>query len=184
MDGPTFRLSPALVWQWLSFVFAGVFLAIALIWMANTWLSAPNWATVEGRIVQAGVTTDTRTHYGTGRYSRSRSYEVLRYSPDVVYHYRVGERDFTGFGIGDGADWSYSSVEAAAAAVAPYRGRGSVTVYYDPATPEHSCLDTSLFGIVPWLFGGVGLLFVCIGLWLRASRRTEEEDEAEDAAWD
>jgi hypothetical protein len=157
----------------------GLLLAIALIWVANAWLSAPAWATVDGQIVQAGVTSDMRTtsrisgnHRGGGN-----THEVMFYSPDVVYNYRVGGRDYTGIGIGDGGDYSYDSPGEADAAVAPYRQRLNVTVYYDPADPERSCLDTSfMLGFVPWVIGGIGLLLLVLGLGLRRARRVEEEE--------
>jgi hypothetical protein len=161
----------------LCFAFGGLLLAIALFWMASAWLSAPAWATVVGQIEQAGVTSETAMVQGMSTLHNERHPE-LRYGPDVVYHYRVSGQDYTGFGIGDGFNQSYANVEDAAAAVAPYRQRPTVTVYYDPANPEHSCLDTSpMLGFLPWVIGGIGLLLLALGLWLRRTRQMAEEEE-------
>ena len=145
--------------------------AIALLWVAVHWLSAPGWATVEGQLVQAQVATDTRTVSASATRNRGGgTRQQTYYRADIVYHYRVAGRDYTGFGIGDGQDWTYWSYESAAAAVARF-GRGPLIVYYDPADPERSALDTNIFGLVPLIMGGVGLVLLGFGLWLRRRSR-------------
>lgn len=150
----------------------GLLTGVALLWLAIHWFSAPGWATAEGRIVQAGVTSGSYTvSRANGRGTR----QETRYRADISYRYTVGGRDYTGQGIGDGVDWNYWSYESAAAAVAPYN-QAVVTVYYDPSDPGRSALDTSVFGIVPLILGGAGLPLLGLGLWLRRARRAKAGD--------
>jgi len=154
-------------------IFPGALLtAVALLWMSVHWVSAPGWATVEGRVVSAGVSS---SNYTVRRSSGSGTRSETRYSADIAYAYNVGGRDYTGRGIGDGEDWNYFSYESAADAVARYN-RPVLTVYYDPADPGRSALDTNIFGIVPWILGGTGLPLLGFGLWLRRSRLAATRD--------
>ena len=145
--------------------------ALALLWVAVHWLSAPSWATVEGQLVQARVTSDTRTvSSGSSRNGGSGTRQQTSYRADIVYHYQVAGRDYTGYGVGDGEDWNYWSYDGAAAAVARY-SRAPLIVYFDPADPERSALDTNIFGIVPPVMGGIGLVLLGLGFWLRRRSR-------------
>ena len=167
MDWPGPGLNPASLVRNACLAFGGLLVAIALLWVAVHWLNAPAWASVEGQLVEARVTSDTRTvNTGSSRTGGSGTRQQRYYRADIGYRYRVGGRDYSGSGIGDGEDWNYWSYDSAAAAVARYSGSG-VTVYYDPADPERSALDTNIFGIVPPVIGGIGLLLLGLGMWLR-----------------
>ena len=90
-----------------------------------------------------------------------------------IDRYQAGGRDHDGSGIGDGENWNYETHAGAAAAVARYT-QGRLIVYYDPANPGRSALDTNIFGIVPWILGGIGLACLGLGLWLRRRLRGQE----------
>jgi hypothetical protein len=155
------------------FGLGGPLAGLALLWLAVHWLSAPGWASVEGQVVQARVKADTRTvSSGSSRTGGSGTRQESYYRADIVFHYRVNGRDYTGYGIGDGEDWNYWSYGSAVAAVARYSGP-IVTVYYDPSNPERSALDTNIFGIVPVIMGGLGAGLLVLGFWLRRGRRAE-----------
>ena len=178
MDWPGPELNLASLIPNACLAFGGLLVAIALLWVAAHWLNAPAWATVEGQVVQARVASDTRTvsrggssRTGGGGGTRQETF----YRADIVYRYRVGGRDYTGFGIGDGEDWNYGTHDGAASAVARYDQPG-VTVWYDPADPERSALDTNIFGIVPPIIGGIGVLLLGLGLRLRWRRRAGAGD--------
>ncbi len=171
MDWPRPELSLASLIPNACLAFGGLLVAIALLWVSIHWLNAPAWASVEGQVVQARVAANTRTvSTGSSRTGGSGPRQTTYYRPDIVYRYRVGGRHYTGFGIGDGENWNYGTFAGAASALARYNGPG-VTVYYDPADPERSALDTNIFGIVPPVIGGIGLLLLGLGMWLRRRRR-------------
>lgn len=154
----------------------GLLLAGGLIWIAAAWLSAPDWASVEGQVLEARVNPEAGTRT-SGQPSRSggsaETNRVTLYAAVIVYRYRVGGRDYRNSAIGDRARWRYDTQEEAEAVLAQY-GRGKVTVYYDPADPQRSCLYTGLAVLAPLTFMGCGLLLLLsFGFSIHAGRRRE-----------
>ena len=125
---------------------------------ANKAKAAAAWPTVDG------VITGSSVSHRRERDASDRLEDV--YTVAVAYRYAVEGRELQGERIGYGATTRFSNQKARAEALAARYPEGAkVQVRYDPANPAEACLETappSMF--VPIVFGGVGAVFVVIGI--------------------
>ena len=86
----------------------------------------------------AGVITDIQLHRSHGRNRRG-----SRYSYEIYYRYTVEDREYSGVNAYSGRDTAH------------YAGE-SVTVWYDPAAPDHGSFHPpgpGLWPMVPFIIG-------------------------------
>lgn len=119
------------------------------------------WPTVTGKITTSEVREQIETEE-----DGDRTRNVIKYVPNIVYSYRVGDRDYFNGRQTWGWDAIYSYREQAADKLKPYPLGAAVPVYYNPADPQDAVLEpTSGNGaMVPLvcaiLCGAVGAVFM------------------------
>lgn len=121
--------------------------------------ASANWPFVDGSLTKAEVGTTS----------------VGRYFPDVAYSYRVGDRDFVGSTVRF-SDGEYRDRNAAAQAISGLSVAQSVKVFYDPADPSRTVLQTGAgfqeyaLLCIPLIMLGIGVLLI-VHLWRTRQRR-------------
>jgi hypothetical protein len=124
-------------------------------------LAAREWLTTTGTIILGKIEE--------GRYHDRKSGNTIHtYRPEVSYHYRVGEREFTGACLAFGKI-VYCQPSEAGAFLAAHPAGGPIQVYYAPANPAESVLDRSpthaqqgIGSEVVMFFLGLGAVAACL----------------------
>jgi hypothetical protein len=122
-----------------------------------------NWHQVPGKITEAEVKKDYDTD--------AEGFTTTTFVPEIKYQYQVGEEDFTNDRISFGGTKTYSSSKKAEEALSPYPVNGSVSVFYNPESPEESVLVQGTKGtmtliIVGAVFIAISICAACIGGFL------------------
>jgi hypothetical protein len=144
--------------------FLGVFvLGVSLLYYSLNRLmlinQSQNWAEASGLVISSKV-------------CRSEGIKSTSYSPNIVYRYEVNGKDYEskqitfGFVKGDESE----AIEK----VSLYSAGSQVKVYYNPSSPEQSCLETggSKAGFAIPI--GLSIIFMVGGIW-GANRARKEK---------
>lgn len=152
---------PIWIFVILALVFGGLGVVFILVAQNSKRKAAEaaQWPTVHGEIVQSEVREHTSTDdEGT----TSTTYEPL-----VKYHYVVKANEYTGTRIGFGVN--QFDRNKAYEISSRYSVGQIVSVHFDPKDPAKSVLETvalgaNIFSIVGWVFAGIGVLVLLIGI--------------------
>lgn len=127
-----------------------VFFCLNRIYLARQSLS---WTGVPGKIIWADAV-------GTG--GKTRNIARLR----AGYQYAVNGTEYVGNDVGYGFSETFGEKrETAEMRVARYPAAAIVTVYYDPAAPQNSCLEPG-GDLTGYFFPASGALFMFVfGVW-------------------
>ncbi len=155
------------------FVFGGVFLAagLAMFWF----FTVPAWRLAwESR---GWVSTPATVVASEVRQSRSR--ESTTYRVRIEYRYRYGGREYAS-DRGSAMPVNSSGYEAKAEVVRRHPSGTPITCFVNPANPGEALLErgfgwSSLFGLMPLVFVGLGLLAVRVGLSAGKGERNPAE---------
>jgi len=137
----------------LAISVAGCFILYRTIqefWLARV---SAGWPTVKGRITSSFI-QENKNRWET-------------YSPKISYRYSVNGAILEGNLIGHGQfGWgAYTETrDKAAAKIAQYPFDQTVTVYYDPQTPNRSCLEPARNDSGVYFYLCLGGLMMMIGL--------------------
>ena len=125
--------------------------------------TSARWPTVTGRITASRVSSFIeRDEDGD---------ETEKFLANVQYAYRVGAANYRGNAVNWGWTSIYADRDNAAAALAKYPADSTVTVYYDPADPDHAVLDPAGRRgraaplIAGFFLGGIGV-FMTWAFWM------------------
>lgn len=138
---------------WMS----GSFL-LAITQEARDGIRSNNWSATSGTITDSTINE-----------FRDPDNNTVRYSPVIHYEYRPDHPDFVGQTLqGERISFrSYSSntPHVSEELVSRYRAGESVTVYFDPANPNNSVLETgtSLGSVI--LTGGAAIVLITLGFF-------------------
>ena len=121
------------------------------IWELVQALSSSRWSQTEGLVLVSDL---QRTRDGDGGYM---------YRPEVSYSYQAGGADFVGTRPKFGARISLSWSGPAARTTRKYPVGSRVTVWYDPADPQESVLETGVTALA-WLSLAAGSIFLALGI--------------------
>jgi hypothetical protein len=141
----------------LMIVMGGVFGAVA----ADNYRdgeATKAWPSTTGQILTVGVDEDVRRERrDNGSYRERRTY-----TPMVTYAYTIQGTEYTGHRIR--ADASGGDRDKAFDTINEYPVGSLVDVFYDPEHPDAAVLKQGADTVAVWLFGGVGGIFVVLGL--------------------
>jgi hypothetical protein len=116
------------------------------------------WTETTGEILSADVETEERRDRRSNGSMRTRT----SYTPVVTYGYEVDGVAYTGHRIR--ADDVGGDRERAFDTINDYPVGSVTTVYYDPDNPGSAVLKQGADPVAVYLFGGVGGLFLVLGL--------------------
>lgn len=116
------------------------------------------WPSTSGEILSSRVDQDVRQE----RQDNGTIRERTTYRADITYSYTIQGVKYTGHRIraddtGGDRDKAYDTVNE-------YPVGSIVDVFYDPADPGSSVLRQGADTVAVWMFGGIGGLFVVLGL--------------------
>jgi hypothetical protein len=137
----------------IGFLIVGIVLLFAGLQARKKALAAQQWPTVAGTITSATLEEDRHVDHETHRTS-------VTYVPTIQYQYQVGGSNLVGNRIGfskTGYDYSTASKK-----LAKYPLNGSVTVHYDPASPNEAVVNTSTKGSIVLII--VSIIVMAIGI--------------------
>ena len=141
----------------LMIVMGGVFGAVA----ADNYRdgeATKAWPSTTGHILTADVEEDSRRERRDNGSYRTR----YTYTPRITYAYTIQGIEYTGHRIR--ADDSGGDRDKAFDTINEYPVGSLVDVFYDPENPDSAVLKQGADTVAVWLFGGVGGLFVVLGL--------------------
>lgn len=116
------------------------------------------WPSTSGEVLSANVEEKERRERDSDGRSRTR----YTYTPRVTYAYTIQGVDYTGHRIR--ADDSGGDRDKAFDTINDFPVGSTVDVYYDPSNPSSSVLRQGADPVAVWLFGGIGGLFLVLGL--------------------
>ncbi|HRA19950.1 MAG TPA: DUF3592 domain-containing protein [Anaerolineae bacterium] len=137
----------------LALIILGFFHIAATLWSLVNAEASRSWPSTLGTIALSRTLEEhAQSHYGKG----------ITYIPQISYTYGVGDRDYKGDRISFGMP-GWKSKAKALAWVDQHRVGETVKVYYDPAEPGNSVLEThargswgnALVGLVCWIFAAL-----------------------------
>jgi hypothetical protein len=121
------------------------------LWELVQSIRSSGWLRTEGVVVVSDLQRSRDTDAG------------YTYRPEISYSYSVGGHDFVAsrpkFGAGVWLSWSGPAVRT----TRKYPAGGLVTVWYDPADPQESVLETGVSTLV-WASLAGGLLILAFGV--------------------
>ncbi|WP_162806702.1 DUF3592 domain-containing protein [Sphingosinicella terrae] len=160
---------------WFRWVFVGIGLLVAA--GTGAWYLAESraagaaaaWPQVSGTVVETRVDQRRSRHRNTASSASARRY---RYTPVIIYDYRVEGQSYRGERVWLTDDREWPDSRPARAFLADYPPGREVTVRYDPEEPGEAALIVDGPPVWMLLFPVLGLLFVVAGLLLpRFARR-------------
>lgn len=116
------------------------------------------WPATSGEILSSSVDQEVRQE----RQDNGTIRERRTYRPVISYSYTIQGVEYTGHRIR--ADDSGGSRDKAFDTMNAYPVGSIVDVYYDPADPASSVLRQGADPVAVWLFGGIGSLFLVLGV--------------------
>ena len=141
----------------LMIVMGGVFGAVA----ADNYRdgeATKAWPSTTGQILTADVDEEVRRERrDNGSYRERRTY-----TPRITYAYTIQGIEYTGHRIR--TDDSGGDRDKAFDTINEYPVGSTVDVFYDPENPDSAVLKQGADTVAVWVFGGVGGLFVVLGL--------------------
>ena len=127
------------------------------------------WPATTGEILSADVEEEERRDRRDNGTYRTR----YTYTPRVTYAYTIQGIEYTGHRIR--ADDSGGDRDKAFDTINDYPVGSIVDVFYDPGDPRSSVLKQGSDPVSVWVFGGIGGLFLALGLagvgWMTLFRR-------------
>ena len=147
-------------------ILAAVFSVVSFARAQRLASASARWPTVPGTVTMSSVIEEEIEDDSHNDKSIIR--KIRRYQIDLRYAYQVGKRDF----VGTMGNWGWTPVyglrEQAETLAGKYRQGEPVTVYYDPAQPDHAVLEPGdrqgsmaplIFGAIFAIAGGIMLAF-------------------------
>lgn len=140
----------------------GVFFGGKASWARKKAASAAAWPSVEGEVLLSKVVEDERPEESSA---------AATFRAVVEYRYEAGAKEYQGNRV-EFLGVHYYSAEAAGAVVARYPAGAKVRVYHDAGNPGDSVLEpgnltgSKTYGILMWVFLGVGLLLIGAAVWV------------------
>lgn len=135
----------------LALIILGAFYVAASLWNIVSAEKSRTWPSTPGTVTRSW-TSERYSRIGWG----------INYTPHISYTYGVGERVYKGDRILFGIP-GWKSKKTSLEWVDTHRAGETVTVYYDPAEPVNSVLEThaggnwgyALVGLVWWIFAAL-----------------------------
>ena len=123
-----------------------------------------NWLSVPGRVYESRVLQEES--YSPGTDIGDPGQRTTIYRPEVRFEYRVADREYAAKQLQVGDPVQLSWPDAAEKIVSSYPVGREVTVYYDPADPNHAVLERKVASGSVVLLGiaGIGLLVAVIAV--------------------
>jgi hypothetical protein len=116
------------------------------------------WPSTSGQILTANVDEEERRDRDSDGRTRTR----YTYTPRISYAYTIQGVEYTGHRIR--ADDSGGDRDKAFDTINDFPVGSIVNVYYDPSDPGSSVLKQGADSVAVWVFGGVGGVFMIVGL--------------------
>jgi hypothetical protein len=116
------------------------------------------WPSTSGQILTANVDEEERRDRDSDGRIRTR----YTYTPRISYAYTIQGVEYTGHRIR--ADDSGGDRDKAFDTINDFPVGSIVNVYYDPSDPGSSVLKQGADPVAVWVFGGVGGVFMILGL--------------------
>lgn len=154
---PYQKFIAARILPWFILLMGGIAMYIGIDSMLNA-LQSKDWLSVEGKIVESGIRTETSSSSDSSRRSNT------TYHANIIYEYLANGESFTGKRVSYG-EYGRENETHAAGISKRYPQGEMVVVYYDPQKPSESVLEPGLHGI-PWFFFALGIPIMIFGFGL------------------
>ncbi len=163
----------------MSLLLGILIVAVCALFLIKSWIDRASFETADGQILSTYVSRIDDYHTPANNRAGG-TYIRDRYVPHAEYVFSIGGETHSGdriaYGIGD-----FASPGEAAAVLAPFRSRATVTVYYQAGDPESARLVLGYHTYLAWIFGGIGLALIALSRFL-ASMERHDAAAAEDGA--
>lgn len=141
-----------------------IILGISEMRIAN---SSRSWPATEGTILDSSVQQHVRNRQSPAS-SRISSNNTTTFSARITYEYSIQEKTFNGSRVAIG-DYRSGNRGHAEGVVRKYPPGKSVSVYFNPSSPELAVLEPGV-QLQAFFLPGLGAFFLILGIFIISSR--------------